>query len=331
MLRRISSALSVLDTLQSQAIAHQLNDTSQTERTLTPQSPTIKLWHQVLLGALCYEIFIVPFVITFKPHASLFTTAEVIIFYSLELLFLLDFAVKLNTLQVKDGNIQDLAASRVSYLRSAEFALDFVTILPFSAIPISISVSPMFLELTKVLRVARLPGYLANLDNVYAKHFELLKLFKILVGVVLLSHLVACVRFTFGYNDEHSDHVDHWLPTASGHGHSALTQYLMSLFWAFGLLTGLFEGELPHTSKEFVFTIFVAICGFSMFTYLCATFFMLSKCESSQSEANEARIRQIKQVFEFHQVPSTLQHKVVDYLEVRNHGTSMIEVFFHRY
>lgn len=81
----------------------------------------------------------------------------------------------------------------------------------------------------------------------------------------------------------------------------------MLLYWAFELLTGLVEGEFPYSIIEFIFTIVVALCGFPLFTHLCATFFMLSKCESGHIETAEVRINQFKHLLSFHHVPEQLQ------------------------
>ncbi|EEY58846.1 Voltage-gated Ion Channel (VIC) Superfamily [Phytophthora infestans T30-4] len=87
------------------------------------------------------------------------------------------------------------------------------------------------------------------------------------------------------------------------------------MFWSVGIMTGLFEGELPHHSIEFLFTILVALCGFSMFTTLCATIFVISKCESGQTEAMEARINQLVHVLSFHRVPEDQQTQAIEYLK----------------
>lgn len=285
---------------------------------LDPQSSFIKAWHQVLLTGVIYEFFVISFMFTFKPHAAVKEAPEVIVFYVWEILFFLDFYVKLNTGFYEDGNVyRDIRKARIKYLKSAEFLMDAVSIFPYSLLPVHLSVSPMVLEVPKIVRLWRLPKYLTNLDNLYAKHFEVLKLSKLLVGIVLLSHSVACVRFAFGY-DVHQ--YNHWLPRVPEHEQSPQSKYLMSLFWAFGILSGLFEGELPHSIAEFVFTIFVALCGFSIFTSLCATFFMLSKCESGETEAAEGRINQLKHILDFHRVSESLQTQAVEYLRVRRHG-----------
>ncbi|KAH7463702.1 cGMP-gated cation channel alpha-1 [Phytophthora ramorum] len=288
-----------------------------------PQTASLKIWHQVLLSGLLYEFAAVPFIITFQPTHSVRDNPAAVLFYLCEALFLLDFYVRLTTGFYKDGNVvHDLKRSRRRYLKSPEFVADIVAILPFAALPVHMSVSVMLLEVHKVLRVYRIPRYLSIVDDVYVRHFELLKLSKLLVGVVLLAHYIACIRFSFGY-DEH--HNNHWLPSPPEHTPTIQKQYLMSMFWAFGLLTGLFEGELPHSINEFLFTIAVAICGFSVFTYLCATFFLISKCEASNAEEAEARITQLKRILTFHRVPDHVRHPFIEYLRHYYAGTDTID------
>ncbi|TMW64073.1 hypothetical protein Poli38472_014190 [Pythium oligandrum] len=281
---------------------------------LDPHSTFIKIWRQVLCAALTYDLFLIPFTVAFRPHEKVVETPEGIVFYVTELLFLIDFWVKLNTGYYEDGSVhRDLYKSRMKYVRSKEFVLDVAAMVPWSLLPIELDASKMWLEVPKLLRLWRLPMYLSNLDDVYARHFEALKIFNVIVGTLVLSHYVACIRFSFGY-DYH--HYNHWLPKVPTDPHTPRRQYLMSLFWGFGMLTGLFEGELPHSIGEFVFTLCVALGGFSVFTYLCGMFFMLSKCESAQTEAAEARINQLKHIMSFHEVPDNLHDRAIEYLKI---------------
>ncbi|KAL3659666.1 hypothetical protein V7S43_015341 [Phytophthora oleae] len=284
-----------------------------------PQASSLKVWHQVLLAALLYEFAAVPFIVTFQPEIPLSDNPTAVFFYVCEALFLVDFYVKLTTGFYQDGNlVYDLQQSRRRYLKSLEFAIDVLAAIPFGTVPVQLPVSMMVLEVHKVLRVYRFPIYLSNVDDLYIRHFEFLKLAKLLAGVVLLSHYIACIRFSFGY-DEHG--TNHWLPSPPEHSASYQTQYLMSMFWAFGLLTGLFEGELPHSINEFFFTIAVAICGFSVFMYLCATFFLISKCKAPNSEVAEARIAQLKHILTFHRVPDNVRDPIIEYLRHYYTGT----------
>jgi hypothetical protein len=280
-----------------------------------PQSASLKTWHQLLLAALAYEFAAIPFIVSFQPDLPVRGNPVVVFFYVCEALFLLDFYVKLTTGYYKDGNlVYDVQLTRRRYLKSPEFVVDVLSIVPYGAIPVRLPVSVMVLEVPKLLRAYRIPRYLSTVDDVYVRRFELLKLAKLLVGVVLLAHFLACIRFSFGYDDHHNNH---WLPSPHEHSPTTRTQYLQSMFWAFGVFSGLCEGELPRSINEFVFTIAVAVCGFCVFTYLCATFFLISKCEATNSEVAEARITQLKHILTFHRVPEHVRGPFIEYLRVR--------------
>ncbi|KAG1695007.1 hypothetical protein DVH05_020937 [Phytophthora capsici] len=283
------------------------------QNTFDPNSTFIHVWQQLLLVCVIYEITILPFIVVFRDSDIARGTAELVIVYVCEIFFLADVYVELNTGFYEGGDVtRDAKKSRVRYVKSPRFLLDIAALVPVSLFPVEMAVSIAFYEMHKFLRIWKIPKYIARLDDVYARYFVVLKMFKVLVGILLLSHFLACARFLFGY-DEHGD--DHWLPHKPHHEQSSQTKYLMSIYWSFGVMTGLFEGELPHSIAEFIFTIFVAICGFLLFTYLCAMFFMISKCESGQNEASEARINQFKHLLSFHQVPEELQQQAIGYLK----------------
>ncbi|KAI9992379.1 hypothetical protein PInf_017781 [Phytophthora infestans] len=65
--------------------------------------------------------------------------------------------------------------------------------------------------------------------------------------MVYMAHMLACIRYSFGYNKHHTNH---WLPSDEESHHPLHTQYLGSLFWSVGIMTGLFEGELPRHSSD---------------------------------------------------------------------------------
>ncbi|KAG6577836.1 Cyclic nucleotide-gated channel cone photoreceptor subunit alpha [Phytophthora cinnamomi] len=283
------------------------------QNALDPNSSFVHAWHQLLLAGVLYEITILPYLVVFRDSGVSRAAAELALVYACELLFLADVYVELHMGFYEGGDVtRDATKSRLRYLKSPRFLLDVVALVPASLFPVRRSASIAFYEMHKFLRIWRIPKYIAQLDDVYAKYFVVLKMFKVLVGILLLSHFLACIRFLFGYDD---DGDDQWLPHKPDHEQTPRTKYLMSIFWSFGVMTGLFEGELPHTIAAFIFTIFVAICGFLLFTYLCAMFFMISKCESGQNEASEARINQFKHMLSFHHVPEDLQNQAIEYLK----------------
>ncbi|KAG7387032.1 hypothetical protein PHYPSEUDO_014812 [Phytophthora pseudosyringae] len=298
-----------------------------------PHSGLLKSWHQLLSCCLLYEAFLLPFVVTFAAKASLAPSATALrAFYAAELLFCVDFYVKLNTGFYEAGNIhRDKRKARAKYVKSLGFLLDVLAIVPLSVL-VSISEAqsvsavltlqtacwPGWFEFHKVLRVWRVPGYLSNLGDVYAKRFRALKSFKVLVATAFVAHLVACGRFAFGLRGASNADSDAWLPPAALENESLSRQYVQALFWSVGLLTGAFEGALPRCNAEFAFTLAVVLLGFVLFIYACSTLFMLSKSESNHTVLAQARINQLRHLLTFHRVPESLQTQAVEYLK-RHH------------
>lgn len=307
------SVESVLDSFQLNRRNSTLLE-DEIEDAIDPNAVEIQIWQQVLFVCLLFEAYIIPFILTFHAHTKNETLPpEYFGFYFCEFMFLFDFYVQSHTGYYEDGNvIRDKRKTRRRFFRSYGFVLDLIAIIPLSVVSAPASVSRITLEVHKLTRCWRLGKYVSNLDDFYARHFVKLKLLKVMVTTVFVSHFVACVRFWFGYDESHSNH---WLPEAPETELSVQSEYLRSLFWSFGVLSGLFEGELPHTIAEFIFTIIVALCGFSLFTSLYATFFMVSKCESGHTEALEARINQLKHLLCFHRVPDNLQQQAIEYLK----------------
>ncbi|KAG7400412.1 hypothetical protein PHYBOEH_005787 [Phytophthora boehmeriae] len=301
-----------------------------------PRSGLLKSWRQVLFGCLLYEAFLLPFAATFAAKAALPpSTPAFRAFYAAEALFCVDFYVKLNTLFYQAGNIyRDKRTARATYLKSLDFFLDVVAIIPLSLIlpqsaarccrvNAAIGVAapdatccPGWIEFHKILRARRVPGYLSNLDDVYAKRFRVLKLLKVLIATAFVAHIVACGRFAFGWNNiAGAETADVWLLPATLSDDSLSKQYVSTLFWSVGLLTGAFEGELPRRNAEYAFTLVVVLLGFILFIYTCATLLVLSKSESNQTVLAQARINQLRHLLTFHHVPESLQSQAVEYLK----------------
>ncbi|EGZ20178.1 hypothetical protein PHYSODRAFT_462296, partial [Phytophthora sojae] len=279
----------VMDAFSLQNRAKSLMDNDVTDA-FDPKSRAVRAWEHVLLLCLLYQMFMVPYFLSFQPHAISTANAEFVMALVCESAFLLDFYVRAHTGFYADGNlVRDKKLTRRRYFRSYQFATDVIAILPVQA----------------------LGQFISSLDELYAKNFVALKLLKVVVSMGYMAHVLACIRYSFGYNESHTNH---WLPPEEESHHPLHTKYLSSLFWSIGIMTGLFEGELPRHISEFLFTTLVALCGFSMFTTLVATIFVISKCESGHSEAVEARINQLVHLLSFHRVPESQQVQAVEYL-----------------
>ncbi|KAE9346397.1 hypothetical protein PF008_g8301 [Phytophthora fragariae] len=278
-----------------------------------PNARAVKLWDQVLLLCLLLEAFLLPYFLSFQREVVGVISTFFMLVVVCDFVFAVDLLAQAHMGYYSDGNlIRDKKRTIRRYVRSPQFAMDFIAIVPTQVLVIGYPELVTELLFLKLLLWSRLPHLVSSVDEFYAKHFVVLKLLKVLVSTVYLAHVLACVRYIFG---EDQSRVDRWLPSSLSHGNSLLRDYLVSLFWSVGIMTGLFEGELPRHSSEFLFTILVSLCGFSMFTTLCATIFVISKCESGNAEAMSARINQLVHVLSFHHVPESQQTQAIEYLK----------------
>ncbi|KAG6617456.1 Cyclic nucleotide-gated cation channel alpha-3 [Phytophthora cinnamomi] len=282
-----------------------------------PNSTLVKVWEQVLLLCLLHESFLLPYFLAFQPGVFEQVSVLFVVVILCEVVFAVDLYVRAHTGYHSDGNlIRDTKRTIKMYVRSRKFALDVIAILPTQMLVAWYPHEVVKLLFVKLVRWSRFPHLVSNLDEFYARHFVVLKLLKVLASTVYLAHVLACIRYSFGEDKSHSNS---WLPPesseSSAHDNSLHRHYLVSLFWSVGIMTGLFEGELPKRATEFLFTILVALCGFAMFTTLCATIFVISKCESDNAEAMGARINQLVHVLSFHRVPEKQQAKAIEYLK----------------
>ncbi|KAL3663052.1 hypothetical protein V7S43_011993 [Phytophthora oleae] len=290
-------------------LAHVLADDRQDA--VDPNATMVKVWEQVLLLCVLHESFMLPYVLAFQPEAMEKVSVLFILVVVCEAVFAVDLYVQAHTGYYSDGNlIRDKRRTIDKYVRSRRFVSDIVALLPGQILVAWYPHLVAKLLFLKFLRWARLLHLISTLDEFYATHFVVLKLLKVLASTVYLAHVLACVRYSFGEDDSGANS---WLP---GKQSPSLTRhYLMSLFWSVGVMTGFYEGQLPRHGAEFMFMILVALCGFSMFTTLCATIFVISKCESDNAEAMWARINQLVHVLSFHRVPEKQQTQAIEYLQ----------------
>lgn len=197
-----------------------------------PGSKAVMVWDHVLLLCLLLELFLLPYFLAFQSEAMEMVSSLFVLVFACEGVFALDLYVQAHTGYYSNGNlIRDKKRTIRRYVHSVQFVLDVIAVLPTEALVVGYpSIVPRLL-LLKLLRCSRLPHFVSSLDEFYAKYFVGLKLLKVLASTVYLAHVLACVRFSLNGGEVES------LMESGSH----LEQYLGSLFWSVGIMTGLFE------------------------------------------------------------------------------------------
>ncbi|ETW09851.1 hypothetical protein H310_00306 [Aphanomyces invadans] len=293
--------------------------------TIDAESKWLSAWNAVLLVAIIHAVFCVSFVVSFQLYDDVHATHDRLDF--LELLFAIDIVVNMHTTFYESGNVvMELWRTRAKYLCSPAFVLDVIPLLPLRRCfaPDPIATVGKCVDLLKIIRLLRLPKCILHVEHLLAKYFTLVKRIKIVGACIAVSHVLACVRGWY-YPNDHNDHGrrlsgssgDPWIPIPST---TPGRDYLASAFWSFGILSGLFEGELPRTINASLLTLVVMLSGLFLFPYICGTFSMISKCTSQRTEAFDAKRNQLKYIMAYHRVPNDVQQRAIDYI-VHEHNT----------
>ncbi|KAF0685442.1 Aste57867_22656 [Aphanomyces stellatus] len=284
--------------------------------TYDPDSFKILLWNIALLVFVLYDAWVVPLLLCFDVINSDMcnqtwpaTTA-----YAFEVAFLGDVYVQMHMGYYLYGNlVRNTASTRLRYLYSWNLPLDVMALIPLSFFP-SVTKHTCGLGLVnKLLRLRRLQSFSLNFDKVFARYFIACKVVKVVVVTYMFTHVMACVYVSFGQAGD-NDGVVWKLEVEAGHDH-LLAEYFAALFWAIGLVSKCTDGEIPHTLWETVFTLVVMLGGFLLFVYICGTLFMISKCDANSAERFDAKLKQLRHVLSFHNVPSEIQQRAIEYLE----------------
>ncbi|GMF34016.1 unnamed protein product [Phytophthora lilii] len=137
-----------------------------------PNAKVVKAWYHVLLFCLVLEVFLLPYFLTFHLQSADCTSTLCWLVVACECVFAIDLYVQAYTGYYSGGNlIRDKKLTRRRYVRSAQFVLDIMAIVPCQLLVFwTPSIVPILL-LLKLLRCSRLPHFVSSLDEVYAKFY----------------------------------------------------------------------------------------------------------------------------------------------------------------
>eukprot|EP00928_Gymnodinium_smaydae_P033054 TRINITY_DN23788_c0_g1_i1.p1 TRINITY_DN23788_c0_g1~~TRINITY_DN23788_c0_g1_i1.p1 ORF type:complete len:887 (-),score=124.38 TRINITY_DN23788_c0_g1_i1:99-2375(-) len=153
------------------------------------------------------------------------------------------------------------------------------------------------LRLMRLVRLARMIKLKRIVDALFERiESEKLRIltgmFKILIIILTVSHLIACGWWGMGTRDEGIT----WVKDYGYDGHGFGTQYTMSVHWAISMFTGGMDEVTPKNVYERTFAIFVFL-----FCFVLAAVF-LSSLTSSMTRLHlltSGHSRQIRQLRDF--------------------------------
>lgn len=233
------------------------------------------------------------------------------LYYSLNLVFLVDFLLNCRTTMKKGYlRIEDPRSIFRHYLRGW-FVVDFIAAFPFELIPVLIFGSipadhshfPLFLSLqaltlVKLLKAVRL---LHDLFEVLGLIPAIRRLLTFGFWFSIAVHFMALGWVIVGGAEAFRPHQD---------------QYLRSLYWVTTTIATIGYGDyVPNHDRDnqILYTIMVQVFGVAMYTYLIANVSSLVQNLDVARAAYQRRLEEVNAFLRSQGIPQPLQERVRDY------------------
>jgi len=282
---------------------------------INPNSPWVRRWIYVLLIVAIYNAGVVPFRVSFDRE-KLSTRLDATLAFDLlaDILCIADLVVNTRVAYFEDGALITSPKKILMHYLQGWFCVDFLSILPidwFLLIAGYDALTTTTWRLNRLLQLGRLKRYMDALEQQPGISVSLVRLCKLLIYSMLLSHVVACAFFTFTLSEGFG--ADMWVMPEEMEERSQFSQYIYSLYWALATMTGNFDDVVPYTDGQLVFTLAVLLCGVLSFAYIIGNVGLATEEESAGLDVFRERLQYTGKFMRNQQLPMKLQARVLDY------------------
>ncbi|KAH7731230.1 CBN-TAX-4 protein [Aphelenchoides avenae] len=240
---------------------------------------------------------------------------------SMDFIFLTDMFFRSRTGFLEQGlMVRDVKRIRSSYLKSAQFKIDLLSILPldYAVSLLTLKPWPVF-RLNRLFRRERITKFM-ELTETRSSFPNAFRVGSVVWYIAVIIHWNAC--FYFMISESIGLGTDTWvygklnkqsLPEGI---HDTLTRrYIYSFYWSTLILTTIGEVPGPQQDGEFVFVTMDLMCGVLIFATIVGNVgSMISNMSAARTEFQN-RMDGIKQYMELRRVGKQLEVRVIKWFD----------------
>ncbi|XP_062341732.1 cyclic nucleotide gated channel subunit alpha 2b [Osmerus eperlanus] len=235
--------------------------------------------------------------------------------YIFDAVYILDTFIRLRTGFLEQGLlVKDLSKLKDNYVRTFQFKMDVVSILPTDLAYIVTGIHTPQLRLNRLLRFSRMFEFFDRTET-RTNYPNIFRICNLVLYILIIIHWNACIYFAISKSLGLGS--DTWVyPNMSRPEFNSLTRgYVYCLYWSTLTLTTIGEMPPPVRDEEFLFVVFDFLVGVLIFATIVGNVgSMIANMNATRAEF-QARIDAIKHYMHFRRVNKELETRVIKWFD----------------
>ncbi|XP_075876479.1 cyclic nucleotide-gated cation channel-like [Nelusetta ayraudi] len=282
---------------------------------VSPSDNAYYRWLFVIATAVLYNWFLVVARACFDKLQVSNYICWLVLDYLSDLVYLMDTCVRLRTGFLEQGLlVKDHAKLRENYVRTLQFKLDVLSILPTDLAYVSTGIHTPQLRFNRLLRFPRMFEFFDRTET-RTNYPNIFRICNLVLYILVIIHWNACIYYAISKSLGFGS--DTWVfPNISKPEYSSLTRsYVYCLYWSTLTLTTIGEMPAPVRDEEYLFVVFDFLVGVLIFATIVGNVgSMIANMNATRAEF-QARIDAIKHYMHFRKVSRELETRVIKWFD----------------
>ena len=275
-----------------------------------------RFWLLLIFACLLYNAISVPLRLSFQVLWGSWHTivALTCLDYCSDFIFLLDVVLYFYTPYLNDGILERDAKAIKQHYFVSWFWPDMVASFPFdlvalAALPLR---KALPLRLLRLVRFAKYDQYFSVWERYSTRFPQLIRFSKLILGMMLILHWLACCWFACGYWRGFGSTV--WLPESDMQWEGLSTQYVYAFWWATNIVTQVGgDPGLPSNDAERLMDLCLAFLSVFVVAVVIGNVNELVSELNAQESALRGKLQTLNHFMLTRRLPVDLQQRIRSY------------------